>query len=87
VMASQTDGAVVVVRHGKTTKDQLSGAVERLKAVGSAPLGIIFNMIPGGRSGRYGYGYGYGYGGGYAPDEATASTNGAAASAKVRQGR
>ena len=30
VMASQTDGAVLVVRHGKTTKDQLSGAVDRL---------------------------------------------------------
>ncbi len=66
VMASQTDGAVLVIHHGRTTKDQVTGAVERLVAVGSAPLGVIFNMIPGGRAGRYGYGYGYGYG--YAPD-------------------
>ena len=65
-MAAQTDGAVLVVRHGKTTKDQLTGAVDRLESVGSAPLGVIFNMIPTGRSGRYGYGYGYGY----APDDA-----------------
>ena len=62
VMASQTDGAILVVHHGKTTKDQVTGAVERLVAVGSAPLGVIFNMIPGGRAGRYGYGYGYGSG-------------------------
>ena len=37
LMASLTDGAVLIVRHGKTTRDQLTGAVERLKAVGSAP--------------------------------------------------
>lgn len=71
LMASQTDGAVLVVRHGKTTKEQLNGAVQRLVSVGSAPLGVIFNMIPVGRGGRYGYGYGYGYG--YAP-EADAAT-------------
>ncbi len=59
VLASQTDGAVVVVRFGKTTKDQLGGAVDRLHAVDSAPLGIILNMVPTGRSGAYGYGYGY----------------------------
>ena len=81
VMASQTDGAVLVVRHGKTTKDQLSGAVERLTAVGSSPLGVIFNMVPSGRSGRYGYGYGYGYG--YAPDEVSANGGSAARRAKA----
>ena len=63
LMASLTDGAVLIVRHGKTTRDQLTGAVERLRSVGSAPLGVVFNMLAVGRSGgRYGYGYGYGYG-------------------------
>ncbi len=62
VMAAQTDGAVVVVRYGKTTKDQLSNAVDRLHAVDSAPLGVILNMVPTGRSGGDEYGYGYGYG-------------------------
>ena len=61
LLASETDGAVLVVRHGKTTKDQLAGAVERLDSVGSAPLGIVFNMIPTKRGSKYGYGYGYGY--------------------------
>ncbi|MBV9830860.1 MAG: polysaccharide biosynthesis tyrosine autokinase [Marmoricola sp.] len=60
VMAAQTDGAVVVVRYGKTTKEQLGNAVERLHAVDSEPLGVILNMVPTGRSGGYGYGYGYG---------------------------
>ncbi len=58
VMAAQTDGAVLVVRSGKTTKEQLGDAVDRLHSVDSAPLGVIFNMVPTGLSGRYGYGYG-----------------------------
>jgi capsular exopolysaccharide synthesis family protein len=62
VMASLTDGAVLIVRHGKTKRDQLTGAVARLAAVGSAPLGLVLNMAPGRRSGSYGYGYGYGDG-------------------------
>jgi capsular exopolysaccharide synthesis family protein len=61
VLASQTDGAVVVVRFGKTTKDQLESAVERLHSVDSHPLGIILNMVRSGRGRRGGYGYGYGY--------------------------
>ncbi|WP_188779388.1 polysaccharide biosynthesis tyrosine autokinase [Marmoricola endophyticus] len=65
LMANQTDGAILVVRHGSTTRDQLSGAAERLRAVGARPLGAVLNRVPA-KGGRYGYGYGYGYG--YAPD-------------------
>ncbi len=62
LLAAQTDGAILVVHHGKTTKDQLSGAVERLAGVGSLPLGVILNMVRSGSSSRFGdYGYGYGY--------------------------
>lgn len=68
LIAAETDGAVLVVRHGKTTRDQVTGAVERLRAVEAAPLGVIMNMLPSGGGGRYGYGYGYGYG--YAPRKA-----------------
>ena len=64
LLAAQTDGAVLIVHHSKTTKEQVAGAVDRLESVGSAPLGVIFNMVPTARAGRYGYGYGYGY----APD-------------------
>jgi Mrp family chromosome partitioning ATPase len=56
---------MLVVRHGKTTTDQVSVAVERLEAVGASPVGVIFNMTP--AKGGDGYGYGYGYG--YAPIE------------------
>ena len=69
VLASITDGAVLVVRHGKTTRDQLTQAVARLESVESAPLGVILNMVPVKSGKRYGYGgYGYGYGYGYGPD-------------------
>lgn len=67
LLAAQADGALLVVRHGKTTTDQVSMAVERLEAVGATPVGVIFNMTP--SKGGDGYGYGYGYG--YAPDRAT----------------
>jgi capsular exopolysaccharide synthesis family protein len=65
LLSAQADGALLVVRHGKTTTDQVSLAVDRLEAVGAAPVGVIFNMTP--VKGGDGYGYGYGYG--YAPVE------------------
>jgi receptor protein-tyrosine kinase len=68
LLASQADGAIVVVRQGRTTRDQLSHSLQRLAAVGARPLGIALNMVP--TRGRGGYGYGgYGYGYGYAPVE------------------
>ena len=65
LLTSQSDGALLVVRHGKTTRDQLRHAVERIEAVGGRTLGVVLNMIPT-RGGGDGYGYGYGYG--YAPE-------------------
>lgn len=68
LLASQADGALLVVRYGKTTKDQLAQAVERLAQVDATPVGVVLNMVPNKRrSGDYGYGYGYGYG--YAPEQ------------------
>ena len=64
LLAARTDGAIVVVRYGRTTRDQLSHAVERLESVDAAALGIVINMTPA-RKSSSGYGYGYGYG--YAP--------------------
>jgi capsular exopolysaccharide synthesis family protein len=63
VLAQQTDGAVIVVRHGRTTREQLAGAQARLHAVDAKVLGAVLNRV---RTTRSGYGYGYGYG--YAPD-------------------
>lgn len=66
IMARDVDGAILVVRHGKTTKEQLRQASTRLAQVDANLLGVTVNMTPkrGGKS--YGYGYGYGYG----PDKA-----------------
>jgi capsular exopolysaccharide synthesis family protein len=72
LIASQVDGAVVVVRHGKTTREQLGAARERLEAVGATTMGAVFNMVPRKGRGNYGSGYGYGYGYGYAPAEVAA---------------
>lgn len=68
LIASQADGALLVVRYGKTTKDQLAQAVGRLTQVDAAPIGVVLNMVPNKRrASEYGYGYGYGYG--YAPEQ------------------
>jgi capsular exopolysaccharide synthesis family protein len=61
LLASQSDGAILVVRHGKTTADQVRAAADRLTSVGAETAGVIFNMTPAKGSGEYGYGYGYGY--------------------------
>jgi capsular exopolysaccharide synthesis family protein len=65
LIASQSDGAIVVIRHGSTTVDQARGAIERLESVGAKALGIVMNRVPKPGKGAGGYGYGYGYG--YAP--------------------
>jgi capsular exopolysaccharide synthesis family protein len=67
LIASQSDGAIVVVRHGSTTVDQVRGALERLESVGSKPLGIVMNRTPRPTKRERGYGYGYGY----APQDTT----------------
>lgn len=64
LLATQADGAIVVVRHGRTTKDQLQHSLERLDAVDAKALGVVINLAPS-RKNRTGYGYGYGYGYGF----------------------
>ena len=68
LLARQADGALLVVRHGSTTRDQLAMAAERLGAVEAKTLGAVLNMVPTKGAGGYGYGYSYGYG--YAPEPA-----------------
>lgn len=63
LLATQADGAVVITRHGQTTRDQLSHAIDRLDSVDAKVLGVVMNMAPQRKVGStYGYGYGYGYG-------------------------
>ncbi|MGH3330493.1 MAG: polysaccharide biosynthesis tyrosine autokinase [Nocardioidaceae bacterium] len=70
LLTAQSDGALVVVRHSKTTRDQLRHSIKRLEAVDGRALGVVLNMVPHRRSSAYGYGdgVGYGYGYGYGPE-------------------
>ena len=46
LLAAQADGALLVVRYGKTTKDQLATALERLRQVDAATIGVVMDMVP-----------------------------------------
>lgn len=65
IIARDVDGAILVVRHGKTTKEQLRQAAARLTQVDANLFGVTVNMTP--RRGGNDYGYGYPYG--YAPEK------------------
>jgi capsular exopolysaccharide synthesis family protein len=69
IVAKAADGAVLVVKFGKTTREQVATSVAALDQVGARLLGTVMNFVPTGRRGygyKYGYKYGYGYGyGGY----------------------
>lgn len=65
VLSAQTDGAVVVVRYGKSTRDSVRNAVGALEQINADVLGSVLNAVPTKRGNGYGYGYGYGQGYGY----------------------
>ena len=46
LLAAQADGALMVVRHGRTTRDQLAQAIKRLEQVEAVPVGVVLNMVP-----------------------------------------
>lgn len=56
IMTRDADGAIVVVRHGKTTQEQLRQALARVQQVGGRTFGIVVNMSP-----RRAKGYGDAY--------------------------
>ncbi len=62
LLASISDGAILVVRHGSTGREQVRTASDRLQAVGARLLGTVLSMSPARELSRSGYGYGYGYG-------------------------
>jgi capsular exopolysaccharide synthesis family protein len=59
ILGRDVDGAILVVRHGKTSREQLRQARLRLAQVDANLFGVAVNMTP--RRGRYAYEYGYGY--------------------------
>lgn len=60
LLASISDGALLVVRHGQTGREAVASAVTRLHAVGGRLLGTVLSMAPVKELSRTGYGYGYG---------------------------
>lgn len=77
IVAGRADGAILVTRFGKTTREQLRKATEVLDNVGARLLGTVLNFVPtkGSGYGYGGYGYGgYGYGYGYGHNESKPTT-------------
>jgi len=74
LLAAESDGAVLVVHHGSTRRDEVSSSVARLDSVGARLLGTVVNMSPTPKRGTSRYGYGYGYG--YAPESTEAPATG-----------
>jgi capsular exopolysaccharide synthesis family protein len=60
LLASISDGALLIVRHGETGRESVVSAVSRLDAVGARLLGTVLSMAPVKQLARTGYGYGYG---------------------------
>lgn len=59
VLASQADGAVVVVRYGKSSREAIRHAIGSLEQIDAKILGTVLNAVPAKRGRGYGYGYGY----------------------------
>lgn len=57
VLSTMGDGVIMVVRHGKTTRDQLEQAVRRLEQVGGRLFGVVINLVPKRASRGYYYYY------------------------------
>jgi receptor protein-tyrosine kinase len=72
ILAAKSDGALVVVRAGKTRRDQLAHAIGMLNDVGATLLGAVLTMMPTRGSGAYSYNYYY-YGGSYGDGKPTSS--------------
>ncbi|MET9021033.1 polysaccharide biosynthesis tyrosine autokinase [Actinopolymorpha sp. NPDC004070] len=61
ILSAQAEGALLVVRHGKTTRDQIRACVERLGSVHAHIAGSVLNMCP--HRGPNGVSYSYSYAG------------------------
>lgn len=59
LLAAASDGAILVARHGETTRDQVVQSRQRLESVDASLLGTVLNFAPAKGAGSYGYSYGY----------------------------
>jgi succinoglycan biosynthesis transport protein ExoP len=56
-LMSKVDGAIIVARMEKTTRDSAIDLRDQLKRLGAPVLGVVANGVKVGRRGTYGYGY------------------------------
>jgi succinoglycan biosynthesis transport protein ExoP len=61
VLSVAADAALIVARHGVTTRAQLTQAVSHLQRIEAKILGVVLNRIPAKAASGYGYGYSYSY--------------------------
>jgi non-specific protein-tyrosine kinase len=61
VLAKICDGALLIVRHGVTSREQVIRAAESLRVVDAHLIGNVLNMAPAKGPDAYGYGYAYRY--------------------------
>jgi polysaccharide biosynthesis transport protein len=61
VLSRICDGAVLVVRYGRTRREQLLRTTQALETVDARILGTVMNMAPTKGPDAYAYGYGYAY--------------------------
>ena len=59
ILAAHADGAILVARYGRTTRNQVAAAHTALTRVDAKILGSVLNMAP--MNGPESYGYGYRY--------------------------
>ncbi len=57
ILAALADGAILVVRHGHTTGEQVSRSLEMLQSASARVLGTVLSMSPGTRGGSSYYEY------------------------------
>jgi capsular exopolysaccharide synthesis family protein len=61
LLANAADGALIVIRHGRTRRDQVLRAVESLRAASVHVFGVAMTFTPTRGPDSYYYGYGYRY--------------------------
>ena len=73
VLSRLADGAIVVAAAGRSTRGQLTAALEMLTALDATSFGVVATMLPATGPQAYGYGYGYGSAGPQGRKRAAAS--------------
>ena len=80
ILATEADGAIMVVRSGITKRDQVAHAIGMLRDVGAPVLGAVLSQMPARGGGAYSYNYYYygkTYGGEQPSDRAPNATHSA----------